>query len=338
MKKSAFLFVLLFIISCSQSMPLGSISGVVYDEDLMIPLMGVRVGLSPSGYSKLTDSDGYYCFNDVESQEYTLSFSRKGYHSYSQKVRVDAGKSAEVQIGLHYDATGTVDVGTIAVPEGLIAFYSFDKSDFSDGTAHELDGVVQNAPSYSNDTPNGKGKAIALDWSKKQFVNIPYNPFKGLVNYTITFWIKDFSVGMIFSAISDGDKNMNYPNLVRSDYPRLLSTSSGTFRFFTGYDNWDTTSAFVYDTNTLMSSGWHHIGLTCSGNTRNLFIDGKFVDTNTGFSHGEPYDNWTPNTIQIGGDKGGVYSLGTNMMLDNLRFYSLTLPKDKIYEIYESER
>jgi len=234
--------------------------------------------------------------------------------------------------------------GGIAVPEGLMAYYPFDNDNTYDATTHELDGVAINRPSFIEDTPSGEGKALSLNWDSEQYVNIPYNPFKSLYNYTITLWIKDFGVGVIFSAVSDGDYNPNYPNNTRSDYPRLISTASNSFRFYTGYDNWDTTESFIFDTFTIMADGWHHIGLTCQYGsnsneaTRKLYVDGRLIDTNPGFMHGEPYVEWAPNTIQIGGNRNGVYETATSMKLDNIRFYNLALSKEKIKEIYESEK
>ena len=429
---------LMLLMACAEPVvdTFGNISGTVKDANTLAPLAGVTVKLSPVGYSQVTGNNGVFQFDNLDVQEYTISFSRMGYSPYEEKVSVKPGQSSSVQItmnttsgsipalyminptnltktsvrlhamlssiggsqvtqhgfcyGTNHNPTtsdgvsslgiasavgefsadisgltaGTVyycrayaqnssglsysdeitfttqsqdgsgggggDTGDpFVVSSGLISYYTFDQENVNDATENELDGNALNSPNYITDTPNGKGKAVHLNWQKGQYINIPYNPFKGLPNYSIAMWIKDFSIGMVISAIS-GD-------YARSDFPRLISTSSNSFRFYTGYDNYNETEPFSYSTTDLMSSGWHHIAVTCKQTTRCLYVDGKLVDTNEGYWSASS-DQGEARSIHIGGDKNGYYNTGITMKVDNVRFYNITLNKDQIKAIYEGEK
>lgn len=431
-----FISYLVLLAGCTEPVvdTFGNIAGTVKDSNTLSPLAGVTVKLSPTGYSQVTGNNGAFQFDNLDVQEYTVSFSRVGYDPFEEKVTVKPGQSSSVQITMNaantnaptlymlnptnitktsarlharLSSTGGTQVtqhgfcygtnknpttsdgvsslgiasavgefsadisglkeGTVyycrayaqnssglsysdeitfttlssedsgggssdpfIVSSGLISFYTFDDENANDATENELDGNTINNPTYITETPNGKGKAIFLNWQKEQqYITIPYNPFKGLPNYSVALWIKDFSAGLIFSAIS-GD-------YARSDFPRLISTSSNSFRFYTGYDNYNETEAFSYSTTDIMSSGWHHIVVTCNRTTRCLYVDGKLVDTNEGY-WSSTSDQGVATSIHIGGDKNGYYSTGTSMKVDNIRFYNITLKKDQVKAIYEGEK
>ena len=90
--------------------------------------------------------------------------------------------------------------GEIVVPQGLMSYYTFDNEDASDATENELDGILINDPSFGDVTANGKGKALHLNGVKGQYMSIPYNVFKNLKKISASFWIKDFSIGVIFGS------------------------------------------------------------------------------------------------------------------------------------------
>ena len=350
MKKYIIPFItLLAVFSCQQqTVPTqegGIITGKVMDAVLLQPMMGVQVEISPGGNSQITVSDGVYKFDDLSEGEYTVIFSKSGYVNQEKKVTVRSGRSSNVDVMLtavnnsgNGGSNGGTETGGVTVTRGLLAYYTFDDESCNDTWNNKLHAVPHGDPSFIEDTPNGEGKALSLDWGKEQFMSIPYNPLKSYSAYTITFWLKDFAFGIIFSALSSGDYNMNYPDLVRSDYPRLLSTLSGQFRFYSGYDNWDTSPSFSIDTYEIMNSGWHHIGLVVNGDIRYLYLDGQRVDVNEGPSQRPPYSEWIPDTYIFGGDKNGIYEQATSMKLDNIRFYFMAHTNESIAEIYESEK
>lgn len=216
----------------------------------------------------------------------------------------------------------------LVVPQGLVSYYTFDDGDASDVTENELDGVLIKSPTLIDATVNGQGYALNLNGIKEQYMAIPYNVFKNLNKITASFWIKDFSIGVIFSAISS--------DYVRSDYPRLIATADGTFRFYTRYDNYDSTSAFVYEYTSIQSSEWHHIAVSMNNDVRTLYVDGVRVDSNKESCGGGGSEC---TKILIGGNNEGKYINDCiSMKIDNIRFYQRSLSDEEIKEIYESEK
>ena len=94
--------ILLLCFGCSQSEvdTFGGISGTVADEITREPLPGVKVSLTPNGTSQITGSDGNFLFDNLDPQEYTLTFTKDDYVSQSQKVSVKAGAASSVQISM----------------------------------------------------------------------------------------------------------------------------------------------------------------------------------------------------------------------------------------------
>ena len=79
----------------------------------------------------------------------------------------------------------------------LLAYYPFDDST-KDSGKNGYHGVPIGAPTYDEDTPSGSGKALKLNGFKGQYVNVPYPFLNGLNEYSVSFWIKDFGMGMVF--------------------------------------------------------------------------------------------------------------------------------------------
>lgn len=211
----------------------------------------------------------------------------------------------------------------------LLAYYTFDES-LVDMSGNGYDGVAVGSPSYIEETPSGTGKAIRLNGIKNEFINIPYNFMAGLKDYSVAFWVKDFSMGLLFScASSDG---------LRSDFPRLLVTDTQKFRFYTSYDNYDQTKPFQYDCTSIMSTEWHHIVVTCSYDVssrsavKRLYIDGRLLDT-ADCLWNESYAV----SICIGGNRGGAYPASLNAKLDNFRFYSSCLTGKEVSNLYQNK-
>lgn len=220
------------------------------------------------------------------------------------------------------------DSNSLAVPQGLVSLYTFDGSDASDDTDYELDGVLIGDPSFVAETVNGEGKALFLNGTKGQFMSIPYNVFNNLTKLSVSFWIKDFSSGIVFSAISDDYK--------RSDHPRLFADSDNKFRFYTGYDNYDTTPSFAYLYTSIQSGKWHHVVVTMDDETRILYVDGARVDSNSA-SCGT--NTWKSNKVYIGGNNDGKYTTGAmTMKIDNIRFYQRCISDSEVKQIYNSEK
>ncbi len=224
----------------------------------------------------------------------------------------------------------------------LVSYYTFDGQNAYDSSGNEYDGAPQGAVTYITNTPSGSGYAAHLNGFKGAFINIPYNVFAGQYSYSVAFWIKDFTLGLIFTAISsDG---------VRSDFPRFYGNAANHFRFVTSYDNWDTTPAFEdYNYLDIMAPDWHHIAVVTAprGQTngdvdRRLYVDGIMVTSDAGYTqayfnmHG--YDEDIIRSIQIGGDRNGMYVSQITMDIDNIRFYHGALTNAEVKELYNGRK
>ncbi|MBQ8811134.1 MAG: carboxypeptidase-like regulatory domain-containing protein, partial [Bacteroidales bacterium] len=118
----------------------------------------------------------------------------------------------------------------IAVPQGLMSYYTFNDEDASDITENELDGSLMNSPSFISETVDGTGKALYLNGVKEQYVSIPYNVLKALSKYSVSLWIKDFSQGIVFS--SEGGEDIPY--LYVRDNQRFMLYNN----YYGYYDNY----------------------------------------------------------------------------------------------------
>lgn len=228
------------------------------------------------------------------------------------------------------------------VVAGLMTYYTFDNENADDVTDNQIDGTLMNGPTFVDNTPNGKGKALFINGTKEQFVNIPYNPFKSKTSFSISLWLKDFGTGIIFNAVCSSNKNHNTPG--------LLTNPDGKFEFTTGYGDFYSGKyyPFSYSYKSLQDSQWHMITLICDakkdmyGNydcTKQLYIDGKLVDTTDG-NFGYDSSDSVATKIQIGGDGEKAYSNLTfsSMKIDNIRFYDRALSNQEIKAIYDYEK
>lgn len=75
-----------------------TVCGTVVNSDTMEPLEGVSVILSPSGKSKITGTDGYFEFAEVEAMQYTLTVQKAGYSTNRKLVNAIAGETVETTI------------------------------------------------------------------------------------------------------------------------------------------------------------------------------------------------------------------------------------------------
>ena len=221
--------------------------------------------------------------------------------------------------------------GDIAVPAGLLLYYTFDNGDVSDATEMELDGQTVGNPSFlDGNTPNGAGKSIFLNGSKSQYISIPYNLFKGYSNYSISLWLKDFSEGSIISGISSSDPEYRC-------YPRLHFTADGKFAFQTCYNYYKYIAdqcSFSAPCASLQSGTWHHIVVTCNKNTQKLYIDGVLTDSMS--------KTWQDigdyiTKVQIGGNGDGKFPVSFTGKVDNVSIYLTFLLDNQIKYLYDNK-
>lgn len=231
------------------------------------------------------------------------------------------GGSVSVQVAAQKKAgesgDGNTPSGDIAVKANLLAYYTFDDETMNDSYDYEMHGQLYNSPSFTDNTPNGNGKALFLNAVKGQYANIPYMPFANRTALSISFWVKDFGNGTLFNSYS-GDVTYG---------PALIAKEGGNLQFLGGYYFGNTEIDFSYKFKALQDGQWHMICSTMSSNgTVNLYIDG--IKADTGHS---AYTNFEGNSIKFGGDLSSMY-------IDNIRFYGIDLTLEEVREIYNSEK
>jgi len=211
---------------------------------------------------------------------------------------------------------------------GLMAHYTFDNQNADDVTRNENHANIVNGSSFYEETPSGNGKAIFLNGSKNQFVNIPINFFKGLTSYSFSFWVKDFGPGVLVAAVSSSD--------LSSCYPRLMAQQDGMFCFYTSrYTSGGQPYSYAY--NVIQDGKWHMISIVFnyinSEAETKLYIDGRLKSTKTSSC----YASEVPQ-IQIGGNCNGLYnSNSSSMLVDEVRFYNRCLTDSDIKYLYQQE-
>lgn len=215
----------------------------------------------------------------------------------------------------------------------LIAHYTFDSGNALDMSGNGWDGVVFNNAGFISDTPSGTGSALFLNGIKEQYVNIPYNMFAGLLEYTISLWVKDFSTGALVSGISS--------QFEVYCVPRVYLKDDGTLSFETGYNDVRSSQAFAYNCSSIQSGSWHHIAVTVARDNstnysylRKLYIDGILTDSIQDYSK----DNAGYVTkFNIGGNGNGFYPVFQSMKVDNVSFFSAALKGTVVKYLYDNK-
>lgn len=285
---------------------------------------------------------------ELEPGNHAIDLKMDGFSDFHTSVQIASGVTSMLSITLEKKSSGsnkgdnrntsTTAVNYTRIKQSLASFYSFDQQNADDCSGNGLDGICSAGVQFVEDTPSGTGYAARINGFKKGYINIPYNVFAGKLNYSISLWIKDFDYGMVVTAIST--------DAPRSDFPRLVATARNKFRFFTCYDNWDTTERFDFDNSVIKDSEWHHIVVTCihtedfSNNaTKQLYVDGRLVAVSKGSVQGyynvHGFAEDIIAKIQIGGNRNGAYDQSTSMTIDNVRFYTTAISKQTVLDLYQ---
>lgn len=235
------------------------------------------------------------------------------------------------------DPEGEKDPKTIAelLQTYRCAYYTFDNETAMDMSVsgERYNGVlIGDNVKFLDDTPSGTGKSLFLNGAKEQYVNIPFNIFKDLDDFTISFWIKDFYDGSIISGISSS-------TMSNAQWPRIYMKNDGRVLFWVKSSGYYDNPSFSYNYLPLQSSGWHNLAVTCTI-IRNhdcnlkLYVDGVLVDNVNA--------NWENSggvvtKVHIGGDANGVFSVFSTMKIDNVSVFSATLGDGVIKYIYDNK-
>ena len=106
MKRTLFFALLCGALTCFSSCEpvtydtFGTLSGTVVEMSTGDVIAGALVSLAPSGKNTYTGVDGFFEFQDLEAQQYTLTVQATGYSTNRKTVTVIAGATEKVSITL----------------------------------------------------------------------------------------------------------------------------------------------------------------------------------------------------------------------------------------------
>lgn len=323
-----------------------SITGVVSDAATGQPLPYARLTLIPGGKTVTTGRNGLYVFNDLASGTYSVQAVKNGYSAREVQASVISGTTVRADISLTSDgsaaqqpavqpqptAAASVQEETVpaatkpsqdplnTVRNGLAAYFRFNGTTRSEVSA--VQGNPVNNPQYTTGADGTQAIAVSsIDGSQISFPK-PLIAYPNM-NYSITFWMKGFADGHVWSMAS-GDSRYNQPKLTIKDGKFYLYNSSN-------YNG----SSFTHPQ---LDYNWHFIAVVVrtEGNTviGSLYIDGVLVDSLRLYG----YTDKSCTKFMLGGaSESGDNAIDTNF--DNLRIYNSRALSDKeVAQIYMSEK
>ena len=222
---------------------------------------------------------------------------------------------------------------SLVISSGLQCFYTFDDGNANDITDNGVDGVLANSATITED---GTRTYLKLNMITDDYLNIPYNLFRGLTSWSVCFWIKDFGAGNIFSGWNTGSSS------AYGDAPLFWAMQDGKFKIKCRSNYMpDGGDAFSYNYTNIQSDGsWHYIVITMEsvdnqGNAK-LYVDGSLKDQITTVHHTNTIND--ASKVSFGGTKDGLYPFSSSMKLDNIRMYNRTLSNNEVQTLYNAEK
>ncbi|GAA4972460.1 carboxypeptidase-like regulatory domain-containing protein [Algibacter aquimarinus] len=116
--------VIFFISAFSYAQDFGSISGKLLDlESSNEPLMFAKVLIKETGNEVLSDENGVFKFENIESGEYTLVCSFVGYETKASKIKVESNKLTTLKLPLK--------ASTLSLDDLFVTLASVDNAETS---------------------------------------------------------------------------------------------------------------------------------------------------------------------------------------------------------------
>ena len=222
---------------------------------------------------------------------------------------------------------------SLVISSGLQCFYTFDDGNANDITDNGVDGVLANSATITED---GTRTYLKLNMITDDYLNIPYNLFRGLTSWSVCFWIKDFGAGNIFSGWNTGSSS------AYGDAPLFWAMQDGKFKIKCRSNYMpDGGDAFSYNYTNIQSDGsWHYVVVTMESSNNQgsakLYVDGSLKDQITTVYHTSTVND--ASKVSFGGTKDGLYPFSSSMKLDNIRMYNRTLSNNEVQTLYNAEK
>jgi prepilin-type N-terminal cleavage/methylation domain-containing protein len=209
---------------------------------------------------------------------------------------------AKISAGLQFEANMYHAAGDMAV--GLWNFDECTGTVVADSSGTANTGSLQNTPSWSADTPTGRGCSLSFNGSN-QYIALPGNGFPfAAQSYSISAWVKPTAMAAR-GIIGWGDYVNNNATALR--------LGSNELRHY-WYNNDIVASV------DLANGKWHHVAVAYDGSTRTMYIDGVLVKSDKPSTSGRTFT--TTNNVTIARTYTGEYFLG---LIDSVRVYAKSL-------------
>jgi hypothetical protein len=78
----------------------GTLSGTVVEMNTGDVITGALITLSPSGKNIYTGADGFFEFQDLDAQQYTVTVQADGYSTNRKTVTIIAGATERINVTL----------------------------------------------------------------------------------------------------------------------------------------------------------------------------------------------------------------------------------------------
>lgn len=266
----------------------------------------------------------------MSAVEVTAKVDNRNQTDYESGIISIVAEKAKYAIMTEIYRGSQFEVGKIAVPRSLCAYYTFDDGNANNMMQAEGHGVCTGGR-YVTDTPNGKGKALYL--KEKDYVDLPWAPLDGKSSYSFSMWVKDFGVGCLFKSLG---KNLYGPS--------LFVTEQGKWLYQTGTSEKYSSVTYSLDVAPFQRDEWTMLTVvtetppssssTTTG-TSTLYINGRRAGS--GFSR---TSDKGATSMMIGGQRTlSASSLWAEAMtVDNIRLYSVALTDNEVAAIYAAEK
>jgi|GEM_PF-5664320 len=210
---------------------------------------------------------------------------------------------------------------------GLIGHWSFNAKDIYSTTAYDRSGQGNNGTITNSGVVTGKvGQALTFNGASTR-VAMANGIYDAQTTGTITAWVKPKTtdLGTIISAVGT------------DWFAFFVERSGSTFRprvqcNCAGVGNVVVSDAFF------TADTWHHVAVTSTGSTWNLFIDGtaQALTVSGGTNNGKWFDDAGGTvTYEIGRRVGGAGDNALEGSMDEVRVYDKVLTTNEIAQLYK---
>jgi prepilin-type N-terminal cleavage/methylation domain-containing protein len=238
--------------------------------------------------------------------------------SIRDRGRVGAGRQFEANVH-HAAADYAVGIWDFddCTGTGIAATSALDSS------SNRYNGVPTNAPTWSSDTPSGRGCSMSFNGSN-QYVAMPaISAFGGDV--TIAGWVKP-------TSLNSWSRILDFGNGAPSDNFFLSIRAYGTGPGFGTYQG--VTEVIVYNSTTALQTGrWSFVTGVLSGTTATLYVDGVLSARGAANTL-----NSVTRTLNYIGRSNWVADGYYNGLIDGVHLYNKSLTAREVGALYASEK